>query len=120
MYELGTSHYLRAAAASVGLGVPMGVVGWMFLPPGSGIGFFSIFIGFFLGSGIGALFVRAITRATGGKRGFAMQAIAIQGIVLILVTRFALAGLPFDQLRYDLIGPVAAFIAASVAWQQLR
>ena len=49
-----------------------------------------------------------------------MQSIAIGGVVVILLTRFALAGLPFELLRFDLIGPIAAFMAASVAYQQLR
>ena len=119
MYEISATHYLRAIGVSIALAIPMGVVGAIFLPPG-GIGFFGILIGFFLGSGIGSVFARAITRATRGKRGFAMQSIAIGGIALILVTRFALSGFPIDSLRFDLIGPIAGFIAASVAWQQLR
>lgn len=119
MYELSTSHYLRAAAASTALAIPLGAVGAIFLPPG-GIGFFGILIGFFVGSGVGSLFARAITRATRGKRGIAMQVIAISGVVGLLLTRFALAGLPFELLRFDLVGPIAGFVAASVAWQQLR
>ena len=119
MYELETSHYLRAAGASLALAIPLGVIGALFIPPG-GIGFFGILIGFFVGSGVGSLFARAITRATAGKRGIAMQAAAVSGIVGMLLIRFALAGLPFELLRYDLIGPIAGFVAASVAWQQLR
>jgi len=119
MYELGASHYLRAAAASTALAVPLGVVGAFLIPLG-GIGFFGILIGFFVGTGIGSLFVRVITAATGGKRGIAMQAIAISGVIGMLLTRFALDGLPFEMLRFDLIGPIAGFVAASVAWQQLR
>jgi hypothetical protein len=119
MYVLGPQHYLRAAGAALALAIPMGVVGAIFLPPGR-IGFFGIFLGFIIGSGIGSLFARAITRATGAKRGIAVQAIAVGGIALILVTRFVLSGAPPDALGYDLVGPIAGFIAASVAWQQLR
>jgi hypothetical protein len=119
MYVVGASHYLRAAGATLALAVPMGVVGALFLPPG-GFGFFGLLIGFFLGTGIGSLFARAITAATNGKRGIPMQSIAVGGVIILLITRFTLAGLPFDALRFDLVGPIAGFIAASVAWQQLR
>ena len=119
MYEVGATHYLRAIGITLALAIPMGFVGALFLPPG-GVGFFGILIGFILGSGIGSLLARAITRASGGKRGTGMQSIAIGGVVVILLTRFALAGLPFELLRFDLIGPIAAFMAASVAYQQLR
>lgn len=119
MYELGTSHYLRAAGASLALAVPLGAIGAFLIPTG-GIGFFGILIGFFVGSGIGSLFVRAITAATGGKRGVAMQAAAVSGIVALLLVRFALSGAHFELLRFDLVGPIAGFVAASVAWQQLR
>ena len=119
MYELNTSHYLKAAGASLALSLPLGVIGAIIIPPG-GIGFFGLIIGFFIGTGVGSLFARTITWASGGKRGLPMQAAAISGIVGMLLVRFALAGLPFEALRFDLIGPVAGFIAASVAWQQLR
>lgn len=119
MYELGTSHYLRAAGASLALALPLGIVGAIFLPPG-GFGFFGILIGFFIGTGVGSLYVRAITSATGGKRGTPMQVAAVSGIVGLLLIRFAFAGLPFELLRFDLMGPIAGFVAASVAWQQLR
>ncbi len=119
MYELGTSHYLRAAGVSLALALPLGVVGAIFLPPG-GFGFFGILIGFLLGSGLGSLYARAITQATNGKRGTPMQLAAVSGIVGLLLIRFALSGLEFDQLRFDLMGPIAGFVAASVAWQQLR
>ena len=119
MYEVGASHYLRAVGVTLALAIPMGAVGALFLPPGV-FGFFGILIGFFLGSGIGSLLARAITSATGGKRGVAMQGVAIAGVAVILLTRFALSGLPFELLRLDLMGPIAAFMAASVAYQQLR
>jgi hypothetical protein len=119
MYVLGTAHYLRAAGITLVLALVLGVVGAIFLPTG-GFGFFGILIGFFLGSGIGSLFARAITWATGAKRGIPMQLAAVSGIVGLLLIRFALSGAEFDALRFDLIGPIAGFVAASVAWQQLR
>ena len=119
MYDLQASHYLKAAGVSLALALPMGFVGAIFLPPG-GIGFFGILIGFFIGSGIGSIFAQSITRVTRGKRGIGMQSVAVGGVLVLLFTRFALDGFPFELLRFDLIGPIAGFMAASVAWQRLR
>jgi len=121
MYVLDTSHYLRAAGASLALALPLGLIGAIFLPVG-GFGFFGILIGFFLGSGIGSLYARTLTWATGAKRGMPVQIAAVSGIVGMLLIRFALSsdGLALDQLRFDLLGPIVGFVAASIAWQQLR
>jgi len=119
MYQLNASHYLRAGGVSLALGVGMGVVGAIFLPPGA-FGFFFIFIAVLLGTGIGSVYAQAITRVTRGKRGTPIQLIAIAGIAVLLVTRFALSGLEFSQVSVDLVGPIAGAIAASVAWQRLR
>ena len=120
MYELSTRHYALAAGTSLMLGMPMGVVGALFLPPG-GAGFFGILIGFFIGTGVGSVYATTLTRVTGGKRGVGMQLMAVGGIVVLLLVRQVLgAGLNLQLLSFDLVGPVTGFVAASVAWQRLR
>ncbi len=120
MYDLSAGHYALAVVMALILAIPMGVVGALFIPPGR-LGFFGILIGFFIGSGIGSVFATAITRVTRGKRGTGMQLVAIGGIVvLLLVRQFLGGGLDLRLLSFDLVGPVAGFAAASVAWQRLR
>lgn len=120
MYELSAGHYALAVGMVLILAMPLGVVGALFIPPGR-LGFFGILIGFFIGSGIGSLFAKAITRVTRGKRGTGMQLIAVAGIVvLLLVRQFLGAGLDLRVLSFDLVAPVTGFVAASVAWQRLR
>jgi hypothetical protein len=120
MYEVGVTHYLRAAGIMLVLALPIGF-GAALIPS---FGFFSLFIGFIAGRGLGSLFAQAITRASGGKRGVGIQSIAVAGavvlVLVLLLTRVALLDLPFGLIRFNLMGPVAAVVAASVAWQRLR
>src|SRR3990170_407576 len=76
MYELGVSHYLRAAAVAIGLGAVMGVVGAFLVPVGVG-GFLFLTLAIFGGSALGGAVAEALTRATRGKRGVPMQAAAV-------------------------------------------
>lgn len=121
MYEVGVSHYLRAIGAALVLAIPIGFVAGI-IPP---FGFFGLFIGFIAGRGIGSLLAQAITRATRGKRGPAIQAIAVVaggGVIFLTLalTRVVLLDEPIEFLRFSLMGPVAAGVAATFAWQQLR
>jgi len=120
MYEVGMSHYALATGVSLALGIAMGIVGALFLPPGSRFGFFGFLIGFFVGSGIGSVYAGAITRVTRGKRGLGMQLVAVLGIVVLLLVRQAPDLVEFGTLRFDLVGPIVGAVAASVAWQRLR
>ena len=102
------------------LAIPMGIAGALLFPSGR-LGFFGILIGFFVGSGIGSLYAKALTRVTRGKRGTGMQVIAVSGIVLLLLIRqFLGGGFDLRLLSFDLVGPVTGFVAARAAWQQLR
>lgn len=90
MYQVGVKHYLRAGGIMLVLVLPIGF-GAALIPS---FGFFSLFIGFIAGRGLGSLFAQAITRASGGKRGVGMQSVAVAGAVVLvlalLLTRVAL------------------------------
>lgn len=121
MYEVSVSHYLRAIGAALVVAIPIGFVAGI-IPP---FGFFGLFIGFIAGRGIGSLLAQAITRATGGKRGLAIQLIAVVaggGVIFatLALTRIVVLDEPIEFLRFSLMGPVAAGVAATIAWQQLR
>ncbi len=121
MYVLGASHYLRAIGVMLVLAIPIGFVAGI-IPS---FGLFGLFIGFIAGRGIGQLFAESITRATGGKRGVGMQTVAVLaggGVMLLALalTRIVILDEPIEFLRFSLMGPVAAAVAATFAWQQLR
>lgn len=119
MYELSTAHYLRAAGAAAGVGVVVGVIGGLVLPPDARVPLFGLFLALFAGSGIGSVMAEAITRATRGKRGSAVQAIALGGIVVAALVRLAVSG-EFDLAAQDVLGLFAFGIAGVVAWGRLR
>jgi hypothetical protein len=118
MYELSVSHYLRAAAVVAGLGAVMGVVGAFLVPVGAG-GFLFLTLAIFGGSALGGAVASALTRATRGKRGPAMQAAAVATLVLADVLRLSLAG-GIDLVGRDLLGSLLVAMAAVVAWGRLR
>ncbi len=119
MYELSTAHYLRAAGAAAGVGLLVGVIGGLFLPPAARVPLFGLFLALFAGSGIGSLMAEALTRATRGKRGTPVQLIAVGGILLGAVVRLAVSG-QFDLAAQDVLGLFAFGIAGVVAWGRLR
>jgi hypothetical protein len=118
MYELGVSHYLRAAGVALGLGLAMGVVGAFLVPVGFG-GFLFLTLAVFGGSALGGAVAEALTRATRGKRGIPMQAAAVATLVLADVVRLTLAG-GIDLVARDMLGTVLVALAAAVAWGRLR
>jgi hypothetical protein len=120
MYELSARHYTFAVGMSLVLAIPSGIAGALLVPPGR-LGFFGILIGFFVGSGIGSLYAKALIWVTRGKRGTGIQVIAVGGIfVLLLIRQFMGNGFDLQLLSFDLVGPITGFVAASVAWQRLR
>jgi hypothetical protein len=118
MYELGLSHYARAVAVAFGLGMVMGVVGAFIVPVRFG-GFLFLTLAVFGGSALGGAVAEALTRATRGKRGPAMQAAAVATLLLADVVRLTVAG-GIDLATRDLLGGVLVAIAAVVAWGRLR
>lgn len=119
MYELSTEHYLRAAGAALAVGVAVGVIGGLVLPPTARVPFFGLLLALFAGSGVGSLMAEAVTRATRGKRGTTVQSIAVGGIAVAGLVRLAVSG-GFDLVGQDLIGLFAVVVAAVVVWGRLR
>ena len=120
MYELSRMDYARALGAAVALAVALGFVGALLIPPGRGFrGFFLIFV-FLIGSGAGTLVAEGMRRATNGKRGQAMQAIAVGAIAVAGLLRIVLAGAPLDIVLEDLAGLILLGAAVFAAWGRLR
>lgn len=118
MYELGASHYLRAAAVAIGLGLGLGIVGAFLVPVGVG-GFLFLSLAVFAGSALGGAVAEALTRATRGKRGVPIQAAAVASLLLADLVRLSLAG-GVDLVARDLLGTLLVVMAAVVAWGRLR
>ena len=119
MYELGPAHLLRAGGTALAGGVALGLIGALLFPPSGRGAFFFLFIALLVGSGAGALLAQGIDRATGGKRGMPVQAIAVGGVLLAGVVRLAIHG-AFDEIGSDLAGIVMVTMAAVAAWGRLR
>lgn len=117
MYELSVSHYLRAAAVTIGLGAGLGVVGAFLVPARPG-GFLFLALAIFAGSALGGAIASALTRAT-RKRGTPVQAAAVATLLLADLVRLTLAG-GLDLATRDVLGSVLLVIAAVVAWGRLR
>jgi hypothetical protein len=119
MYELAPLDYAKALGVAVVLAPALGFVGALLLPVQGLRGFF-IFIALFVGSGAGTLVAEAIRRATKGKRGVAMQAIAVATLVGAAVARVLFAGAPLEALVTDTAGLLIVGVGAFAAWGRLR
>lgn len=122
MYELATADYVRAAIAAAVVGVALGAAGSILLPPRGFVGFFSFLLALLGGSGAGSIMAGAVTRVTRGKRGIAMQLVAVCGIVIAGVVRLV-PYLAWDGpalLREDMVGLLLVAVASIVAWGRLR
>lgn len=119
MYELTPRQYAQAIGAAAAVAIGLGIVGALLLPLARSIPFFGLMISIFAGLGTGALMAEAISRATRGKRGAGMQAVAVVGILLAGVIRLALVGALALVLR-DLLGLLMVAVAVAAAWQRLR
>ena len=119
MYELAWGHYLRAALAATGAALPLGFVGALLLPPRPFTGIFYLAIALLLGIAAGSLVSQAVERATGRKRGTAMQLIAAAGVLSAVGLRLLFSG-DLDLVNRDVAGAVAAITGAVYAWNRLR
>lgn len=119
MYELSTEHYIRGALAGILVGTAIGLVGGLLLPPTSRIAFFGLLLAVFAGMGAGSLMAEAITRATRGKRGLAVQWMAMNGLLIAGLVRLVISG-ELDAVTRDLFGLFTVGIAMVVAWGRLR
>ena len=110
IYVLSGQHIVRAALASIIGGVIMGLI-WGFILLPFTVGFLSIFIG----AGLGYAFTRLLELATNRKRGPAVVAFAIVGIMIAWGMQFL-----FVPPRIALYGLVAVGVAIYFAYQKLR
>ena len=108
---------VRGFAAAVAAGLAVGGA-WGFLSSGSGRGFGGLFI-IFIAMGIGWAMGEAIGSATNRKRGQALQACAIFGVILAYLTRNAVAGFALLPAG-DIWGYMATILAAFFAAQRLQ
>jgi hypothetical protein len=109
IYTLTAGGMARAAAASLIGGVVMGLAWGLILLPFT-FGFFAIFVG----AGLGYAFTRVLEVATGRKRGPAVVAFAIGGILVAWAVMAALVP------QVWLYGALPAGIGAYLAYMNLR
>ncbi len=119
MYELAWTNYALAALASGGAALPLGFLGSILLPPRPFATLFYLAFALMLGIGGAAVVSAAVERASGGKRGTAMQLTAAAGIVAAVVLRLLFGGdlALFDR---DVGGALAAVAGAVYAWSRLK
>lgn len=117
-YNVGKGTMVRAVGAAVVAGIALGVAWWI----ANMLTF--IFFGFIVGLVLGSAMAGAILYATNRRAGPPLQAAAVGGIVIAYAVRvgllFALDNWQFVDLRTDIIGLLAAGIAAFVAIGRLR
>jgi hypothetical protein len=112
-YELGPLYLLRGLAASLISGAVLGAAwGLLFY---DFLGFFMIF----LGLGLGYAAAEAVSWATNGKSGTALQIIVAIGVVAAYATRNIVYGVALFP-DGDFYGYLVVIIAAVVAVNRLR
>jgi hypothetical protein len=105
---------LRGLAAALGGGVAVGAA-WGYALGGGFFGLFIIFVAFGVGWAIGEL----ISIATNRKRGTALQACAVLGVIVAYLVHNLVAGDPL-LLRGDLWGYLATALAAVIAIERVK
>jgi hypothetical protein len=119
MYELAVGDYVRSVGVALPLGALLGVAGSLLLSPTPRAGIFVLVLALLGGAGAGRVLGAAITSATNGKRGSAMQLAAVAALVLAGLVRLAVSG-ELDLLTRDLSGLVAVGAGIVVVWDRLR
>jgi len=84
------------------------------------VGLFSIGFAVAGGYAVGMAVAEALNLTTSRKRGREMQVIAGAAVVLVLLTRLVVSGVPIDYLVRDISGLMLVAVAASVASSRLR
>ena len=119
MYELTWTSYALAALAATAAAVPLGLLGAILLPPRPIASIFYLAFALMLGIGGATVVSVAVERASGGKRGTAMQLIASAGIVMAVALRLLFSG-DLELFNRDVGAAVAAVVGAVYAWGRLR
>jgi hypothetical protein len=106
-FEVGPGLTVIGAAVSIAVGAAIGVAWGLLLP--DGLGFFSIFIGMF----VGYLLAESVSRSVRGKSGPVVQSVAVVGAVIAYLVHNVVAGYPLLQMDFSslLILGVAAISA---------
>jgi hypothetical protein len=118
MYELGAIDLVKSAAAALVASVPLGLLGAYLLPARPFASFFTLAIALLMGLGAGTVISEAVER-TGGKRGRAVQLIAVVAVAVAGLLRLVFGGdlALFDR---DVAGALAVVAGAAYGWNRLR
>jgi hypothetical protein len=119
MYELQPTHYLRATGAAAGVAAVLSVAGLLLLPLTRAIPFFGFMLALAMGAAAGSAMAAALTWATRGKRGLAMQVIAGGGLLAAWIGPLIALG-ALSAAPRDLLGLFATLVAVVIASQRLR
>lgn len=117
MYQLTWTSYARLITAASVLAFALGVISVILLPPLRG--FLFLFVGLIAGSAGGGALATLLSRASGGKRGAAVQAAAVGSLAGAYAVRVVLLDRP-DVPAGDLGVLMLVVVAAVVAFNQLR
>ncbi|MCZ2108988.1 MAG: hypothetical protein LC118_05385 [Dehalococcoidia bacterium] len=110
VYVLNGTNALKAAGVALVGGVVIGLV-WGLILAQVAVGFLS----FFLGAGLGYVFVRMLDFATRRKRGPAVIGFAVAGILIAWGIQFAIV--PHQAIAFSL---VAVGVGIYFAYQELK
>lgn len=118
MYQMSPLMLARAIPAALVVGIILGVVWGLLLPPQvmARFGFFGWFIAVVAGSPIGYFFANVLDRATNHKRGPTMQGIAVAGLILAWLVHVVVAG----AIQGDIFGLILTAAASAGAISRLR
>ena len=118
MYELDTSHYVRAALVAVVGAVLIGVAAAIVFPPRPFGGILILGIALLGGAGAANGLARAFDYVTNRKRGVPLQLLAAGGIVGAAVIRLVVSG-EVDLIARDASGIVFIVVGVIVARNRL-
>lgn len=120
MYTLGALDYAKAIVTALVVGVAIGFASALVFSPSPRVGLFSIGFAVAGGYAVGMAVAEALNLTTSRKRGREMQVFAAAAVVLVLLTRLVVSGVPIDYLVRDISGLMLVAVAVSVASNRLR
>ena len=118
MYELDTSHYVRAAIVAAAGAALVGVAAAIVLPPRPFGGILILAIALLGGAGAASGLARAFDFVTNGKRGRPLQLMAAGAIAGAAFVRLIVSD-DVDLIARDASGIVFVVIGVVVAWNRL-
>ena len=123
-YNLSTGTYVRAASASLIVGIGLGLAWFYFFKYTAFTG--GLFIAAIIGLGIGYVVGEAVGLATNKRRGVPLQVIAAAGVLLAYLVRVTLIVVSdeltvsqlFEFREFEFLSVLAAAFGAWFAWQR--